>query len=123
MQLLTYVIGALALVSSASAGQFRLNQKTGAFSNGCDLKIDNVCGCSKTLAVNRVWPCDKLPNVWTHGSVCGGKWQLNTKDPRHTVRFEKAGCHEGCNLNSMKGFIAGQVGPKKQGAHCDGHRY
>ncbi|KAI4228921.1 MAG: hypothetical protein L6R36_001253 [Xanthoria steineri] len=123
MYLNTYIITALVLTSSAFAGQFKLIQKTDAFNRGCNLKIENVCGCNKDISINKAWPCTKLPNVWTGGKVCGGKWQLNTKDKRHTVRFEKKGCNEGCNLNSMKGLVENDVNPRKSGANCGGIRY
>ncbi|KAI4097214.1 MAG: hypothetical protein LQ344_000624 [Seirophora lacunosa] len=106
----------LLLASGASAGQFSLHKKNTMWRSGCDLKIDNVCGCSKTLAVHKLRSCDKLPDVWTGGKVCGGKWQLNTKNPLHTVRFEKKGCKAGCNLRSMKAYDPDDPASKTRGA-------
>ncbi|KAI4155640.1 MAG: hypothetical protein L6R39_001207 [Caloplaca ligustica] len=89
MQYLTILTATLALAAGTSAGQFSLHQKNTDTRAGCDLKIENVCGCSKTLSVNDIKTCDKLPNVRIHGDVCGGKFQINARSPQHTVRFEK----------------------------------
>ncbi|KAL8653548.1 MAG: hypothetical protein Q9210_002030 [Variospora velana] len=124
MHYLTLLTATLALAASgASANQFSLHEKNTVVRSGCDLKIDNVCGCTKTLAVHKLKSCDKLPDVWTGGKVCGGKWQLNTKNPLHTVRFEKKDCASGCNLGSMKSYDPEDPASKGKGPRCEGQAY
>ncbi len=101
MHYLTFLGAALALAAGASAGSFTLVQKNNDIRAGCDLKIENVCGCSVTLSVHQTLMCDKLPKVWTHGQACGGKWQLNAENPKHTVQFQTKDCHWGCNLPTL----------------------
>ncbi|KAL8658288.1 MAG: hypothetical protein Q9226_001103 [Calogaya cf. arnoldii] len=106
------------------AGQFALIEKHHTMSTACDLRLIDVCGCTKSLAVHKIWSCQNLPNVLTRGKICGGKWQLNTQSKNHTVRFEKPGCNEGCNLYSMHGSAMDEHGnEKRKGARCEGIRY
>ncbi|KAI4195015.1 MAG: hypothetical protein LQ346_003559 [Caloplaca aetnensis] len=120
MHYLTFMGAALALAAGASAGSFALVQKNNDIRAGCDLKIENVCGCSVTLSVHQTLMCDKLPKVWTHGKACGGKWQLNAQNPKHTVQLQTRDCHWGCNLPTLSALDPDDpLSKQSPGAKCD----
>ncbi|KAL8928579.1 MAG: hypothetical protein Q9208_001813 [Pyrenodesmia sp. 3 TL-2023] len=120
MQYLTFITAALALAGGASAGSFSLVQKNTRIRGGCDLKIDDVCGCKTTLSIHNTFACDKLPKVWTGGDVCGGKWQLSAENPQKTIQFRGKDCHWGCNLPTLKALDPDDpLNKQSPGAKCD----
>ena len=98
------VIAFLTLATTIHAGSFQIKGKNHWYGQGCDLKIKDVCGCSKTLSINGIHTCESLPDVFTHGNVCGGHWTMDVHHENHAVRFYgKGGCNAGCYLNSRTG--------------------
>lgn len=86
---------------SASSFTLRLDKKW--YGNGCSLVIENVCGCSKTVNINHAYECENLPDVYTHGNVCGGSWTLWTKQgQKHNVGFARGGCGRRCDLGELE---------------------
>ncbi|KAI4196887.1 MAG: hypothetical protein LQ350_006256 [Teloschistes chrysophthalmus] len=78
MQLTHLIAPLFLLASTATASSFTLIKDKKWYGDGCSLRIEDVCGCTKTVNINHAYGCKDLPDVYTHGGVCGGSWTLWT---------------------------------------------
>ena len=89
----------------ALAGTFTLKDKGGRRGRGCNLELENICGCKKrSVTVSESEKCHQLPSwrVYLKGEVCGGEWSLNVQDHSHKVRIDtRMACQMNCFLNGM----------------------
>ncbi|KAL8778120.1 MAG: hypothetical protein Q9213_007563 [Squamulea squamosa] len=118
MHLLTLLLSTITLFDLTAASTFHLINKKHTLATGCDLKLTDICGCTKAVAISNWLDCGTLTTEAHRGNVCGGKWAYNSQDPKHTVTFEKPGCKMACDLNSE----LGEEG-KQKGALCDAMNY
>ena len=96
-------LAAICLLTLGANAGFTIKDEKRWFITGCNLKIDNVCGCNKKLNINYAYRCDQLPKVHTHGRVCGGHWTLQTaKNKKPIVQFSNGRCGRKCDLGKLE---------------------
>ncbi|KAL8723212.1 MAG: hypothetical protein Q9181_007333 [Wetmoreana brouardii] len=78
------------LFSVATAGTFlRTDVEHGGFGQpGCDIRIKDVCGCTKSVDVDYHHGCgDKKRKKSQHGSVCEGTWCMDGNESDMSVYY------------------------------------
>ncbi|KAL8725995.1 MAG: hypothetical protein Q9166_006997 [cf. Caloplaca sp. 2 TL-2023] len=71
---LTHFITLLLLIGLTTAGNFTLRD---IGTKGCELAVNMICGCFKTVTVSKTTNCNQLPpNQVIYSEACGGTWTL-----------------------------------------------
>ncbi|KAL8666171.1 MAG: hypothetical protein Q9202_001678 [Teloschistes flavicans] len=71
---------------------------------GCDLRLNNVCGCTAFVDIDYWHECKSSNRKKTQfGPVCGGTWTVGPGEGwRDSFSFEKGDCRKQCSLASTK---------------------
>ncbi|KAL8778119.1 MAG: hypothetical protein Q9213_007562 [Squamulea squamosa] len=97
----------LILTNLAATGSLTLSDIHGG---GCNLKFDDICGCSKTVIADPSRHCDEIRGR-LYGVVCRGSWRLDASlplDKRIRLSFDnRRDCRQRCVIiggrNSCEG--------------------
>lgn len=88
----------LYLSNLTTAGTFILSNKVGG---GCNLQLDNICGCHDLVTPDPHNACSSIPKIWANGGTCRGTWTVDTTRNQFEISFDN---HRNCKVSCiMKG--------------------